>query len=331
MAEQHRTERTAATEKPTGLRASLVIPAKDEDATVADLCRRIVAVFERDQLGGFEILLIDDGSSDGTWEAMSALAAGDDRIRAIRLRRNFGKAIALQVGIDLARADVIVTMDADLQDDPEEIPRFLALIDEGYGLVSGWKRERHDPLTKTLPSRLFNAVTAWVSGVPLHDFNCGFKAYRREIFEHVDLYGELHRYIPVLADNLGYRVGELVVTHHPRRHGVSKYGAGRLAKGLLDLVTVVTITRFGRRPGHLFGGIGLAMITAASAILGYLAILRFVVDEQIGTRPLLTFGVLLMILGTQCLFFGMIAELVISRQRRPGPNAYIATPPVGER
>jgi glycosyltransferase involved in cell wall biosynthesis len=221
------------------------------------------------------------------------------------------------IGIGACTGDVVVTMDADLQDDPDEIPRFLEALDAGYDVVSGWKKERHDPLSKTLPSRLFNWATARISGIRLHDFNCGFKAYRREIFQSVELYGELHRYVPVLAAALGYRVGEIAVRHHARRFGRSKYGVARFTRGFLDLLAVVTITRFAYRPGHLFGGIGLLFSLGGGAVLAYLAALKLLAGASIGGRPLLLFGALAVIVGMQLILFGMLAELIISRTQRP--------------
>jgi glycosyltransferase involved in cell wall biosynthesis len=248
---------------------------------------------------------------------MSQLAADNATVQAIRLRRNFGKATALMVGIGACAGDVVITMDADLQDDPDEIPRFLEMLDAGHDLVSGWKKERLDPLSKTLPSRLFNRVTARISGVRLHDFNCGFKAYRREIFDSVDLYGELHRYVPVLAHALGYRIGELPVRHHARRFGKSKYGVARYLRGFLDLLTVVMLTRFAYRPGHLFGGLGSLFLIGGGAVLAYLTGLKLFTGASIGGRPLLLFGVLVVIVGMQLVLFGLLAELIISRTQRP--------------
>ena len=229
---------------------SVVIPAKDEEESLPLVVARIIAACAAGGHSLRDIVLVDDGSSDGTWKVMSKLALENTVVQAIRLRRNFGKATALMVGIGACGGDVIITMDADLQDDPDEISRFLATLDQGYDLVSGWKKERHDPLSKTLPSRLFNKVTARISGVGLNDFNCGFKAYRREIFDSIELYGELHRYVPVLANALGYRIAEIPVRHHPRRFGSSKYGVARYLRGFLDLLTVILITRFAYRPGQ---------------------------------------------------------------------------------
>ena len=237
-----------ATHRSQGLQASqtrtlsVVVPAKDEEESLPLLVARVIEVCASSGLTLSDIVLVDDGSRDKTWAVMTQLAEGNTAVQAIRLRRNFGKATALMVGIGACAGDVIITMDADLQDDPDEIPRFIQTLDAGWDLVSGWKKDRHDPLSKTLPSRLFNKVTARISGVHLHDFNCGFKAYRREIFDSVELYGELHRYVPVLAHALGYRVAEIPVRHHARRFGKSKYGVARYLRGFLDFLTVVMIT-----------------------------------------------------------------------------------------
>jgi len=310
--------RTGAAEG--GVRArdvSVVVPAKDEEQSLPLIVARIHEACAANDIVLRDIVLVDDGSSDGTWTVMSRLAADNAVVQAIRLRRNFGKATALMTGIAACSGDIVITMDADLQDDPDEIPRFLETLDAGYDLVSGWKKDRHDPLSKTLPSRLFNRVTARISGVRLHDFNCGFKAYRREIFDSVELYGELHRYVPVLASALGYRVAEIPVRHHARRFGKSKYGVARFTRGLLDLLTVVMITRFAYRPGHLFGGIGLLFALGGGAALVYLTALKLLTGASIGSRPLLLFGVMAVIVGMQLVLFGMLAELIISRTQRP--------------
>lgn len=296
---------------------SIVVPAKDEEQSLPVLVARIVAVCAANGLTLRDVVLVDDGSTDKTWAVMTELASGNAAVQAIRLRRNFGKATALMVGIGACAGDIVISIDADLQDDPDEIPRFIEMLDAGYDLVSGWKKERHDPLSKTLPSRLFNAVTARISGVRLHDFNCGFKAYRREIFDSVELYGELHRYVPVLAHALGYRIAELPVRHHARRFGKSKYGVARYLRGFLDLLTVVMITRFAYRPGHLFGGIGSLFLLGGGASLTYLTGLKLFTGASIGGRPLLLFGVMVVIIGIQLILFGMLAELIISRTQRP--------------
>jgi glycosyltransferase involved in cell wall biosynthesis len=302
---------------------SIVIPVFEEEEALPVLIERILASTRENRLPLRQIILVDDGSRDGSWPTMQRLAAEEPLITAIRLRRNFGKATALHVGIDVATSPIIVTMDADLQDDPAELPRFVEAIGGGYDLVSGWKKLRHDPVSKTLPSRIFNFATATLSGVRLHDINCGFKAYRREIFERVELYGELHRFVPVLADSLGYRIGEIAVQHHPRRFGRSKYGIRRFLHGLLDLFTVLAITRYSRRPGHLFGGAGALLLSIGLAILLWLTGVKLIGGEDIGDRPLLLLGSLSVIVGMQILFFGILAELINSRTSGPEPRALI--------
>lgn len=278
-----------------------------------------------------EIILVDDGSRDNTWEVMERLAQDHVRVVAIRLRRNFGKAAALMAGVERASGDILVTMDADLQDDPVELPRFIAKINEGYDIVSGWKKERHDPLSKTLPSAFFNRVTSVVSGLRIHDFNCGYKAYNQELFDSVRLYGDLHRFVPVLAHSLGFRVAEIAVQHHPRQFGRSKYGISRLLSGSLDLLTVVTITRFAHRPGHLFGGIGLAFVASGLGVLAYLILIKMFTGASIGDRPLLALGIMANVIGVQLLLFGMLAELIISRSPDGPAAANIVKKVVGPR
>jgi glycosyltransferase involved in cell wall biosynthesis len=299
------------------LDVSVVIPAKDEEESLPLIVARIIEACAAAGVRLRDIVLVDDGSGDSSWRVMTGLAAENGVVQAIRLRRNFGKATALMVGIGACNGDVVITMDADLQDDPDEIPRFLDALDAGYDVVSGWKKERHDPISKTLPSRFFNMVTSRISGIRLHDFNCGFKAYRREIFDSVDLYGELHRYVPVLAGALGYRVGEIAVRHHARRYGKSKYGVARFLRGFLDLLTVVMITRFAYRPAHLFGSIGSLFLLGGSGALAYLTGLKLLTGASIGNRPLLLLGALAVIIGIQLILFGMLAELTISRTQRP--------------
>ena len=294
---------------------ALLVPVRDEEGTLDQLVEQVLAVCAEHDLPLREILLVDDGSTDGSWAAIERLATAHAAVMGLRLRRNFGKATALDIGIRTLSAAVIVTMDADLQDDPAELPRFMAAIGAGLDVVSGWKQIRHDPAHKTLPSRLFNWVTAKVSGVPLHDFNCGYKAYRREVFADLRLYGELHRFVPMLAHGLGFEVGELVVSHHPRRHGKSKYGMKRLLRGAVDLLTVLTITRYDQRPGHLFGGAGVAIGSLGFLILAYLTLLKAFTGALIGQRPLLQLGILLFIVGVQTVLFGMLAELINARTR----------------
>ena len=310
----HAATQASAIRHPT---VSIVIPLKDEAESITPLVGKIISVTDDAQISLAGIVLVDDGSEDDTWAVVERLCREHAQIHAIRVRRNIGKAAALMIGVGAATGDIIITMDGDLQDDPAEIPQFVALIAAGNDLVSGWKRKRNDPLSKTLPSRLFNRVTARMSGVKLHDFNCGFKAYRREIFDSVQLYGELHRYVPVLAHALGFRIAELPVRHHARRFGKSKYGFQRFARGFLDLLTVMMITRYAYRPSHLFGGLGVVLFLAGTLILVYLAGLKIFTGAEIGGRPLLSLGVLLDVIGLQILLFGMLAELIISRSPRP--------------
>lgn len=295
---------------------SVLVPVYNEAGNVDELHRRLGAVLDRIALPA-EVLFVDDGSTDGTWAAIRALAAADPRVAALRHRRNFGKARALATGFAVARGDVVVTMDGDLQDDPDELPRFLAKLGEGYDLVSGWKQRRQDPLGKTLPSRFFNLAVRRVSGVPLHDFNCGYKAYRRDVTRSIRLYGELHRFTPVLAHAEGFRVGELPVRHHARRWGRSKYGWSRLVKGFLDLLTVTFLTEYRQRPMHLLGLPGLLALAVGIALGVYLSLAKLLADAEIGTRPLLLLAVLLVVIGTQFFGLGLLGELLAHGSNGP--------------
>jgi glycosyltransferase involved in cell wall biosynthesis len=295
------------------LDVTVLVPVLNEEGTVEELAGRVASTL--DGLSrSFEIIFVDDGSTDSTAERVRAAHAADRRVKLVRLRRNFGKAAALTAGFDRSHGRILITLDGDLQDDPDEIPRLLGTLEsEGLDLVSGWKKERRDPLSKTLPSKLFNWATRKLAQVDLHDFNCGFKVYRREVFEQVPVYGELHRYIPVLASRRGFRVGEVVVRHHRRRSGASKYGWDRFYKGLLDLLTVLFITKYTRRPLHLFGVIGLASFGLGFAIDAWLAWLWAFRGESLSNRPLLFLGVLLMLAGLQVLTTGLLAEMMTHR------------------
>jgi len=263
--------------------------------------------------------MLYDGSTDDTWEVIGRLSQQDARFSGIRFRRNFGKAAALAAGFAQAQGDIVVTMDGDLQDDPREVPKLLVLLDEGYGTVSGWKRTRRDPWHKVWPSRVFNAMVGWLTGVRLHDVNCGLKAYRREAVEEVALYGELHRFIPVLAHAKGFKAGEVEVNHRPRQHGHSKFGARRFVRGLLDLLTVKFLTGYGTRPLHLFGGLGLLSFGLGMAGVVYLAILWLMGRGPIGERPLLSYSVMAVLLGAQMLALGFIGELLTAYHIRRDP------------
>lgn len=291
------------------LEVSVIVPVLNEAGTVRELAGRVAEVLDR--LGRrFEILFVDDGSSDETRQRVKEAHEIDPRVKLVSLRRNFGKAAALCAGFDHSRGEILITMDGDLQDDPDEIPRFLDKLEtEDLDLVSGWKQQRRDPASKRYPSRLFNWVTRKLAQVDLHDFNCGFKAYRRAVLEEIALYGELHRYIPVLASRRGFTLGELSVVHHPRKHGSSKYGWDRFYKGLLDLITVLFITKYTRRPLHLFGMIGLSSLIVGFGINLYLAIL-WLSGQTLSNRPLLLLGILLMLLGIQVLTTGLIGEMI---------------------
>jgi glycosyltransferase involved in cell wall biosynthesis len=308
---------TPAKRGEEGTDLSIVVPLFNEEDSLLELKERIVAEFERGSHRG-EILFVDDGSRDGSFARIEKMAAEDPRVRAIRFRRNFGKAAALSAGFAAASGRVVVTMDADLQDDPAEIPRLLAKLDEGFDVVSGWKRMRHDPWTKTVPSRLFNRVTAVFTGIPIHDFNCGLKAYRREAVEEIEVYGELHRYIPALAAWKGFRIGEIEVTHHPRKHGRSKYGPRRFLAGFLDLLTVMLLTKYTPKPLHLFGLVGTILGLIGFLVSAYMVTLKIRYGNIQGRVPLLSLGVLLVIMGMQFLSTGLLAEMIASHRASQG-------------
>jgi glycosyltransferase involved in cell wall biosynthesis len=290
---------------------SVVVPVYDEELTLAPLYDELEAALE--PAGHeWEVVFVDDGSSDGSFGALTRLHTAHENVRVIRLRRNFGKAAALAAGFAQARGDVVVTIDADLQDDPGEIPRLLAKLDEGFDLVTGWKTKRRDPWLRRALSRLFNAATSRVSGLRLHDLNCGLKAYRTEALNGLRIYGELHRFLPVLAHYRGFRVTELPVNHRPRAHGRSRYGPERYLRGFFDLLTVTFIGRYRYRPLHLFGGLGLVLSTVGFAVLVYLTVLK-ATGEAIGHRPLLLLGVLLVVVGLQFFSLGLLSEMVTSQ------------------
>ncbi|HUR54504.1 MAG TPA: glycosyltransferase family 2 protein [Gemmataceae bacterium] len=298
---------------------SLVIPMLNEQESLIPLHAEISAVAKAHDLN-VELVFVDDGSTDQSWAVALDLARADPRVRGVRFRRNFGKAAALAAGFTEARGGLIVTLDADLQDDPHEIPRFLAALQAGVDVVSGWKKVRYDPFHKVYPSRVFNWLVGKVTGVRLHDHNCGMKAYRAEVFKEVKLYGELHRFIPVLAAARGFKVSELVINHRPRKFGYSKYGFRRFAKGFLDLVTVKFLTGFGHRPQHLLGNFGL--IPVGMGLTGLFAIAVNAVvrafNNTIGAGPttqivLAFMSVGLLLFGTQLVVTGLIAELIVGR------------------
>jgi len=288
---------------------SIVIPVLNEEANLKPLYSELKESL--DVLGrSYEIVFIDDGSTDGSAQVLTRLHEADDRVKVVEFRRNFGKTAALTAGFRLSRGQIVITMDADLQDAPAEIGVLLGKLEEGYDLVAAWRFDRQDPLSKTLPSRIFNWTVASLTGVRLHDFNCGFKAYRRSVTEEVKLYGELHRFIPVLAFLKGFRIAEVKVFHRPRHAGQSKYGIGRLGRGFLDFLTVIFLTSYLKRPLHLFGTVGMGVFLIGVIINTYMAYLRFFLDEAIGTRPLLLLGVLSMLLGLQIISTGLLGEML---------------------
>ncbi len=309
---------------------SVVIPVFNEAESLAALHQQLNAVIATQQYQA-ELIFVDDGSSDASWSTIKQLAAADARVHAIRFRRNFGKAAALSAGIRAAQGETIVTLDADLQDDPAEIPKLLAKMNEGCDVVSGWKQVRHDPAHKVAASRVFNWLVSRTTGVHLHDHNCGLKSYRREIFDEVRLYGELHRFIPVLAAARGFRVGEVVVKHRPRQHGRSKYRAGRYLKGFLDLLTVKFLTGFGQRPQHILGGVGLLFVLLGLGGLGYLAIYWVLTQMHpawnwtpLHERPALLYSLGALLFGGQMMSIGFLAELITSYYGRDTDTYSIA-------
>lgn len=295
---------------------SIIVPTFNEEESVGLLTTQVAEAMSGIECP-YELIFIDDGSRDGTPAVLAELAEKNPEVRVVEFRRNFGKAAALDAGFQLAKGDIVFTMDADLQDDPAEIPNFLAKLSEGYDVVSGWKHVRHDPLDKTLPSKLFNRVVSRLSGVKLNDFNCGFKAYRREAVEELSLYGELHRFIPVLLHWDGYNVGEIPVNHRARQFGVSKYGFGRLFKGALDFLGVMLNTRYATRPLHVFGGAGMAFGAVGAAALFYLSVVWLVGAGPIGSRPLLFFGMLMVMTGFQFITIGLLGEFIQRQSAQP--------------
>ena len=298
---------------------SVLVPVKDEASSLGPLAAEVTTAMDSrrpDRLAGtrWELMFIDDGSTDGSWNEIVDLYATDDRIRGLRLRRNFGKSTALAAGFARSTGRVIVTLDGDLQDDPAEIPGMIARLSEPADLVAGYKAHRRDPLGKRLPSKAFNAVTGTVTGLKLKDHNCGLKVARREVFANTPLYGEMHRYFAAISHAQGFRVVEQPVHHRPRLHGTSKFGLERYSRGALDLLTVMSLTRYTHRPAHLFGGVGLLIGLVGVMILGYLSGVWAFAGEAIGSRPLLLLGVLLVLLAMQLLSLGLLAEMMINRE-----------------
>ena len=313
---RHQTHQSESQQYRTGSKEiSVVIPLYNEEQSLRELFDKIRNVLTRS--GRFEVIFVDDGSTDGSMRVLHELRNRDRRVKIIRFRRNYGKSAALSVGFAKAEGDIVITMDADLQDDPNEIPNLVNEIKKGYDLISGWKKKRRDPISKTIPSRFFNFVTSIITGIKIHDFNCGLKAYRKEVVKEVEIYGELHRYIPVLAHWLGYKVGEIPVQHHQRKYGRTKYGIGRFWKGFLDLLTVIFTTRYMQRPLHLFGFWGMVFFLAGFAIDLYLVTLKFTKGMALSNRPLFFGGILLIIVGVQFISIGLIGEMITKTRRMP--------------
>ena len=289
---------------------SLVIPLYNEAESLTELTQKVSSELRKIDKK-FEIVFIDDGSYDDSFKILNELKQKHSEIKIIQFNRNFGKSAALSEGFKVANGEIVITMDADLQDDPREIPNLIAEVEKGYDLVSGWKKKRNDPINKTIPSKFFNIITRHLTGIKIHDFNCGLKAYRKQVIKAIPVYGELHRYLPVLAHWLGFKVGELIVTHHPRQFGFSKFGIKRFFNGFFDLLTVLFITRFRQKPLHLFGFMGLGSSMLGFIVLAYLSILWFQ-GYGIGQRPLFFLGVLLIIVGVQFFSIGLIGEMLIN-------------------
>lgn len=289
---------------------SVVIPLYNEEESLAELGSRLEPVLQQMSDGAYEVIFVDDGSTDGSYEEIRKLHRRNNRFSAIRFRTNYGKSAALAVGFERVRGRYVFTMDADLQDDPAELPKLLAALENGYDLVSGWKKIRHDPWHKTMPSKLFNKVVQTVTRLDIHDFNCGLKVYRSEVLPNLSVYGEMHRYLPAQAHWQGFRVSELAVTHHPRKHGVSKFGVSRFIKGFLDLLTLVLTTRYARRPLHIFGAAGIISASIGFLIDLWLTIEWFLGRTTLTNRPLALLGVLLIIVGVQLISIGLIGEMV---------------------
>ena len=302
---------------------SVIVPLLNEEESLPELTAWIARVMEAHSYS-YEVILVDDGSTDSSWSVIESLHAQNSCIKGIRFQRNYGKSAALNEGFRTSEGNVVITMDADLQDSPDEIPGLYRMITEnGYDLVSGWKKVRHDPLSKTLPSRFFNWVTSKVSKIQLHDFNCGLKAYRSKVVKSIEVYGEMHRYIPLIAKWSGFKkIGEKVVQHHSRKYGVSKFGVGRLITGGLDLASIMFVGKYGKRPMHLFGSWGMFFFLFGFIVSLYLFISKFFFDKTgLTQRPLFFVALLAMIVGTQLFVTGFIAELI--SRNSPNRNAYL--------
>jgi glycosyltransferase involved in cell wall biosynthesis len=291
---------------------SVVIPLLNEEESLPELCAWLGRVMIANNFS-YEVILVDDGSRDNSWAVVEKLHLENPHIKGIRFRRNYGKSAALNRGFEVALGDVVITMDADLQDSPDEIPElFRMVIADGFDVVSGWKKKRHDPISKTIPTKLYNWATRRMTGIKLHDFNCGLKAYKREVVKSIEVYGEMHRYIPVMAKWAGFiRIGEKVVEHRKRKYGVTKFGWERFINGFLDLLSISFVSRFGKKPMHLFGSLGTLLFLIGFTIAGVLTYDKFFLAAyKMTERPLFYFGLLAMIMGTQLFVAGFLGELM---------------------
>jgi len=302
---------------------SIVVPLYNEEESLPELCAWITRVVVENSFT-YEIVFIDDGSTDRSWEVIESLSENNAHIKGIKFQRNYGKSAALNEGFKVVTGEVVITMDADLQDSPDEIPSLRNMVlSENYDLVSGWKKKRHDPISKTIPSKFFNWVTTKTTGIKLHDFNCGLKAYKLKVVKNIEVYGEMHRYIPVIAKWSGFkRIGEKVVEHRPRKYGISKFGIERFIKGFLDLASILFVGKFGKRPMHFFGSWGTVSFIFGLTVSIYLTISKFFLDKSgLTQRPLFFIAILAMIIGTQLFLTGFIAELIT--RNSPGRNSYL--------
>ena len=302
---------------------SIVVPLYNEEESLPELCAWIIRVVEENGFT-YEIVLVDDGSTDRSWEVIESLSENNAHIKGIKFQRNYGKSAALNEGFKVVTGGVVITMDADLQDSPDEIPSLYNMVlSENYDLVSGWKKKRHDPIGKTIPSKFFNWVTTKTTGIKLHDFNCGLKAYKLKVVKNIEVYGEMHRYIPVIAKWSGFkRIGEKVVEHRARKYGISKFGIERFIKGFLDLASILFVGKFGKRPMHFFGSWGTVSFIFGLTVSIYLTISKFFFDKSgLTQRPLFFIAILAMIIGTQLFLTGFIAELIT--RNSPGRNSYL--------
>jgi glycosyltransferase involved in cell wall biosynthesis len=294
---------------------SILIPLYNEEESLKELCEKITAVIKKLDKS-YEIIFVDDGSTDNSFNILQELHEECRHVKVFQFRRNYGKSAALAYGFGKAQGNFIITMDADLQDDPNEIPALIDKLNDGFDLVSGWKNKRHDPFIKKYTSRIYNKVTSMVSGLKIHDFNCGLKAYRKEVVQSLQIYGQMHRYIPMLAHRQGFRVVELEVRHHARKYGKTKFGTSRFTAGFFDLLTLSFLDRFNKRPLHLFGSLGLISFLAGAAILIYLAYFWFFIDSSLSNRPIMFLGILLNIVGVQFISIGLLGEMITENNKK---------------